>query len=1264
MAKLLTYNNVLDPLSRTTKIIEANNSSELVDRLDIDTNLYDVVISKNQIVMSEDFDIADDDCIAISIVPQGGGGGKDIVRTVALIAVMVAAPYAATYAAWGLGVGLSSTAFTVASAGFAIAGAMVVNSVLPPQTPGLGTGAGALENIENSPTYSWDRRGNQVRQGVPVPVLYGKHRVKPPIISSYVQTVDNKQYLNLLYAVADGITNIDTTSIIINDEPISNFKGVSVFVREGSLDQSTIPAFDDIKTDKSVNKKMSTEWITASTTGNSVAGLEVGLVAPQGLWYVSDEGKIIDYSVKIDVEYFYNNQWLPMQPMKPIINETTSSTQTVTQSSTTSVAGYWIFYNIFKYARYNTAEEAMRAYVYGDLYGDRAKYTELRYPLPDNTKVEYFTPPWFTLGGATIPISVQYIDYTTTSETSYDTITGGSQETLRRTYRVEGLPKGSYDVRARFREEPNTGSRYGSSMIFEYLQETVTDDFTYPNTALLGLRVLATDQLSGSLPRVSVVASNSIDNPADICKDILTRSGESLSDVETAKFDEWKQFCIDKGYDCNIYFDSTFTVKRALDLVALNGRGKVLQYGSKWSVIIDKADETPVQGFLFTMGNIVKDSFNEQFLPLQNRVNKIDITYYDKDAKYEPQILQVSNDNYHNVENVNSTSINYVGCTDKNKALKYARFLLNCSRYLTITQSFEVDTEAIVCRVGDVIKVAHDVPAIGLISGKIVSGTTSTVTLDNNVSLEAGEVYYIDLRYSDTDEIITKQIVNSETTTNVLTFTQELTKAPSAGDVFSFGQINKVTKKMRITSIVTSSNNRSKITALEYVNDVYNDSLDIIPHSESDFDIRGLELNEAIRYKNTSVISDINASWRGSSLYYNVYINGEFYEKAFNDFITIPNLVAPKTYNIKIVDSFGTETERSISLLGRFAPPEPPTEFKAIQHSDIVRFSWDKSIALDVSNYEIRHGITWETGTVIGRVGNVDTFEWNPDMNQTYRFWIKALDYSNVYSETAVEYQLNVQNIEDTLNVIINLDMIDVDTAPCGTTSGLVFITGLGYIPIATSSFEDLSGLSFEDVAALTFGGGEVWFESCAVDTVNTGLTKIRMLSNYTSTATGATFSTFPARVFGDFPFDSFGNVTAPTSFKMYYAISNDDITYSSWIEYTGIVDESFRYIKFKYEFLDDLTGIDVTVNDFKAILDVPDIEYDIINKSITNSEAITFSSLGLEFYETPRILVANKGSTVISDITSLTKTGFTISLYDTTGTLTSGTVDISIKGY
>ena len=129
-----------------------------------------------------------------------------------MIALVVAAPYVAgavvgaTAGLVGAGVygGLSGAIiYGAIQAGVLVAGGMLINSLLPQNTPDFNNPSFG-QDFTNSSTYSWGIAPNSIQEGVSLPVIYGTARITPPIISQYVETVGSKQYLNMLFALNDG----------------------------------------------------------------------------------------------------------------------------------------------------------------------------------------------------------------------------------------------------------------------------------------------------------------------------------------------------------------------------------------------------------------------------------------------------------------------------------------------------------------------------------------------------------------------------------------------------------------------------------------------------------------------------------------------------------------------------------------------------------------------------------------------------------------------------------------------------------------------------------------------------------------------------------------------------------------------------------------------------------------------------------------------------------------------------------------------------
>ena len=61
---------------------------------------------------------------------------------------------------------------------------------------------------------------------------------------------------------------------------------------------------------------------------------------------------------------------------------------------------------------------------------------------------------------------------------------------------------------------------------------------------------------------------------------------------------------------------------------------------------MDKKDILPTQVFTFGMGNILTDTFKQSYLPINDRANIIQVSYYDKDDDYNRTVVEISNTTY------------------------------------------------------------------------------------------------------------------------------------------------------------------------------------------------------------------------------------------------------------------------------------------------------------------------------------------------------------------------------------------------------------------------------------------------------------------------------------------------------------------------------------------------------------------------------------------------------------------------------------------
>lgn len=246
------------------------------------------------------------DCVVSCPILRGGGDSKNVLRIVALVAIAVFAPYAA-----GLYFAAGTVGFAATAAGIAIAGSLIVNSILPPPTPNIDVGGSGGSVTEAS--YGADGPKNVSREGGIVPVVYGNYRMGGNLISSRTEQVDADQYLYLLFALSEGpVASIN--DILINDTAISKFKNAEAQVRLGHNDQAPIDWFSDNEVLVPKGVKLAHDSWVYHTTSSEVDKLKVNLLSPTGIGRISkDSGNTMSHSVDVEAQYrlLGTEEWRP-----------------------------------------------------------------------------------------------------------------------------------------------------------------------------------------------------------------------------------------------------------------------------------------------------------------------------------------------------------------------------------------------------------------------------------------------------------------------------------------------------------------------------------------------------------------------------------------------------------------------------------------------------------------------------------------------------------------------------------------------------------------------------------------------------------------------------------------------------------------------------------------------------------------------------------------------------------------------------------------
>lgn len=455
-----------------------------------------------------------------------------------------------------------------------------------------------------------------------------------------------------------------------------------------------------------------------------------------------------------------------------------------------------------------------------------------------------------------------------------------------RVFRFDNLEKARYEIRMRCSAKDGKSLRHVNKVYWVQLTQIIYDDFVHPGKALIGIKALATSQLSGTDPKVTWIQERSevyvfnpyinkyeaqpANNPAwaaydliHICRKIggeYIVFGQPHMRLDYNAFKAWADKCKTNGFTFNYIYDTAMRLWDALKYPEAVGRGKVIPVGTRFTCVSDY-QSTPVQ--LFTVANIKHGSFTEEFQGVEARANSVEISFLNKDKDYERDVIPVYGDTYDESDTLtNPAQVELMGCTSLEQAYKHGKHFLRCNKYEIRTVTIEAFTDAIACTVGDIILIQHDIPEWGE-GGRVVAVSGQTITLDKEVSVQPGKNYQLLIRSNSTDIVSTFNVVNVSGLNVIVR--EAIPVQPDA--VYAFGEVSKSAKPFRVLAITkTLSEMTRKIQCMEYYPELYVSddgtvpSIDYTNHGASD--IQAVGLVSDVYGANGIMYSRIGVTWQ------------------------------------------------------------------------------------------------------------------------------------------------------------------------------------------------------------------------------------------------------------------------------------------------------------------------------------------------------------------------------------------------------------------
>ena len=977
MITLVTIKNPFEPWNgRETRQIESGiTAKELVEQYQVPG--VDMLVVANGTEVDGDYVTKDGDFIVVSVVV--GKGGKNIFGMILAIGLSIFA--GAIIGANALaGIGIASGTFGAYMVATAV---MFLGNFLVGRMMGQDVDIGSYG--KENPTYSW--AGVQTMQGQnnAVALTYGTVVSGGQTIGKYVNTVDNEEYLNWLVACGEGVLEI--TDIKINENDISYFEGVDVDVREGTNTQSVIPNFNDTYFTKPLQYVLDENERIDTAQGNGTEGIIVKVEFQKGLWHSTNEGKITNAWVRV-LGYYRkgtDGDWIPFIYDKTTDNEYIKSVDGAAPEGTYGL-----------YVADTTVED-----------GDSFRVvTTARITYPDSTSLSKTISRGvqFTLGYFTVLIPNDEETPSTINETFEvefvgEKITGSQTSPLRKEFRIDNLSADEYYVKMSItaRSHSTTDTRSSVECTWSAITSIVYDDFCYPNIAMIGIKALATNQLNGNPtlkftkirrkilawnPHTEQYEEKDANNPAWASYDILhlcrcledpnnlghyeyVVGGVSADRMLYDQFEEWAEFCEDKELYVNIEINQLGEMLDVINQkVAPIGHGRVLRFGTRYGCNWDCA-KLPVQ--MFGMGNIKAGTFQEQFLPTNDRANAVELTYTDADNGFERETITIMADDYDTATEVKTAQATFDGITSYDQAYREGKYQLYCNRYRIRTVTFEADIDSISCTIGDVVLVAHDVPKWAK-SGRIykVEGDVLTLPVElGDTSLTYRILYRTvnDNMYTSNCEILS----NADGWCVIKVATINSADPPQVNDIFDIAVQNIGSKPFIIQNISRAKDFTRRIDCIEYDERIYSEDYDIPEIEYTEVDLRPKNVTNLVaRIYSVTIGYHVDASWQQASAGgFTVYFNdGTNWHMVANG-LRVSQLSADIEYNVTqvrvvttngVIASSGTVADvqnidgiiSALAINNLSASVVPKDD-----NVSNITATWDEILATNLKNYVV-----------------------------------------------------------------------------------------------------------------------------------------------------------------------------------------------------------------------------------------------------------------------------------------------------------------------
>ncbi|WP_263405961.1 phage tail tip fiber protein [Klebsiella pneumoniae] len=651
-----------------------------------------------------------------------------------------------------------------------------------------------------------------------------------------------------------------------------------------------------------------------------------------------------------------------------------------------------------------------------------------------------------------------FYDVIATGEISSDvTLTAKKTGVYYRSYEIQ-LPKPgrAYKVRVlRLSADSNDQYLFNDTWV-DSIGEIVDTPMNYPNSVLVGLKVNS-EQFGSSMPSRSYlirglkirVPSNydentntyngvwdgtfkllSSSNPAWILFDLLTNAryglGKFVSEsmIDLGQLYQIGRYCdeeVDDGFGgkekrfaINTQITSRQDAYRLIQDIAGAFRGMVFWAGGMVNIMQDSPSD-PVM--LFTNANVKDGLFTYKGSARKDRPSVALITYNNKQDGYKQNVEYVEDQEAMARYGERKTEAVAFGCTSRGQAHRVGLWLLYTARMESDMITFTAGLDASFLMPGETVLIQNKYRAGKRNSGRIVSFTKNSITLDAPVSLKKSGSF---IRIINQEGKIVERDIN-ETGDNItkVTFKTALATAdqPVANGVWTITEPDLVPMRARVVAIAQGEtpgsfditvvqNNASKYQAID-------NGATLVPENTTVLDPTYSKPSNLVISEGTYLSSPGNLSvklmlaWEGKSPEYWVSwrrsdegnVSNWQSARATEEQYEIVNVAENGRYDFRLYSvSFGGKKSEIITAVyqvkGTMTPPGAPTSLTAVGDYRNVVLNWVNPDSVDLAQINVYASKTnkLDTATLIAQAATTTFTHAGLGDNETWYYWIRAVN--------------------------------------------------------------------------------------------------------------------------------------------------------------------------------------------------------------------------------------------------------------------------------